>query len=237
MDCSPPGSSVHGIFQARIMEWVAELLSQGALVPAVLWGEPALCAHILSLFSLPPLPIPSLQVIMEPTPSSVLWRNSVRAGWHVIVLCVQSPRCRRAPASLSRLCARVPALSTADTRSLRHPRGRRGKGSACQRRRCGLAPRVGKRPWRRKRQPSLVLWPGEPPVWGSGLENPQSGPLAWRTPSLGLWPGEPHGQRQPGRPQSMGLERVRCDWVHTYMKPNLSAGVEMETETHFLYIK
>ena len=23
MDCSPPGSSVHGIFQARIMEWVA----------------------------------------------------------------------------------------------------------------------------------------------------------------------------------------------------------------------
>ena len=23
MDCSPPGSSVHGIFQARILEWVA----------------------------------------------------------------------------------------------------------------------------------------------------------------------------------------------------------------------
>ena len=23
MDCSPPGSSVHGILQARIMEWVA----------------------------------------------------------------------------------------------------------------------------------------------------------------------------------------------------------------------
>ena len=23
MDCSPPGSSVHGIFQARIVEWVA----------------------------------------------------------------------------------------------------------------------------------------------------------------------------------------------------------------------
>ena len=22
MDCSPPGSSVHGIFQARILEWV-----------------------------------------------------------------------------------------------------------------------------------------------------------------------------------------------------------------------
>ena len=23
MDCSPPGSSVHGIFQVRILEWVA----------------------------------------------------------------------------------------------------------------------------------------------------------------------------------------------------------------------
>ena len=23
VDCSPPGSSVHGIFQARVLEWVA----------------------------------------------------------------------------------------------------------------------------------------------------------------------------------------------------------------------
>ena len=23
MDCSPPGSSVHGIFQARVLEWCA----------------------------------------------------------------------------------------------------------------------------------------------------------------------------------------------------------------------
>ena len=23
LDCSPPGSSVHGIFQARILEWVS----------------------------------------------------------------------------------------------------------------------------------------------------------------------------------------------------------------------
>ena len=25
MDCSPPGSSIHGIFQARILEWVAKI--------------------------------------------------------------------------------------------------------------------------------------------------------------------------------------------------------------------
>ena len=30
MGCSPPGSSVCGIFQARILEWVAIALSQGA---------------------------------------------------------------------------------------------------------------------------------------------------------------------------------------------------------------
>ena len=29
MDCSPPGSSVHGIFQSRILEWVTIFLLQG----------------------------------------------------------------------------------------------------------------------------------------------------------------------------------------------------------------
>ena len=30
MDCSPPGSSVHGIFQTRILEWVAMPSSRGS---------------------------------------------------------------------------------------------------------------------------------------------------------------------------------------------------------------
>ena len=33
MDCSPPGSSVHGIFQARILEWVATSFSRGSSQP------------------------------------------------------------------------------------------------------------------------------------------------------------------------------------------------------------
>ena len=33
MDCSPPGSSVHGIFQARILEWVATSFSRGSSRP------------------------------------------------------------------------------------------------------------------------------------------------------------------------------------------------------------
>ena len=30
MDCSPPGSSVHGISQTRIVEWVAIFFSKGS---------------------------------------------------------------------------------------------------------------------------------------------------------------------------------------------------------------
>ena len=33
MDCNLPGSSVHGIFQARILEWVAILFSRGSSPP------------------------------------------------------------------------------------------------------------------------------------------------------------------------------------------------------------
>ena len=33
MDCSPPGSSVHGIFQARILKWVAISSSRGSSPP------------------------------------------------------------------------------------------------------------------------------------------------------------------------------------------------------------
>ena len=33
VDCSPPGSSVHGILQARILEWAANPLSRGSSLP------------------------------------------------------------------------------------------------------------------------------------------------------------------------------------------------------------
>ena len=33
MDCSPPGSSVHGTLQARILEWIAVLSSRGSSRP------------------------------------------------------------------------------------------------------------------------------------------------------------------------------------------------------------
>ena len=33
VDCSPPGSSVHGILQARILEWVAISFTRGSSGP------------------------------------------------------------------------------------------------------------------------------------------------------------------------------------------------------------
>ena len=35
MDCSPPGSSVHGIFQARILEWRAIPFSKKSVLKAL----------------------------------------------------------------------------------------------------------------------------------------------------------------------------------------------------------
>ena len=35
LDCSPSGSSVHGILQARILEWIAMLSSRGSFQPRI----------------------------------------------------------------------------------------------------------------------------------------------------------------------------------------------------------
>ena len=42
MDCSWPGSSVHGILQARILEWVAIPFSRDCLHPEIELGSPTL---------------------------------------------------------------------------------------------------------------------------------------------------------------------------------------------------
>ena len=39
MDCSLPGSSIHGIFQARVLEWGAIAFSQRSLVGYSPWGR------------------------------------------------------------------------------------------------------------------------------------------------------------------------------------------------------
>ena len=47
MDCSPPGSSVHGILQARILEWVAMPSSSGLPKLGIKYRSPTLQADYL----------------------------------------------------------------------------------------------------------------------------------------------------------------------------------------------
>ena len=47
MDCSPPGSSIHGILQARVLEWVAISFSSILPDPGIQPGSPALQADSL----------------------------------------------------------------------------------------------------------------------------------------------------------------------------------------------
>ena len=49
MDCSPPGSSVHGILQAAILEWVVISLSRGSSQPRDQTWSPILQADSLPL--------------------------------------------------------------------------------------------------------------------------------------------------------------------------------------------
>ena len=47
MDCSLPGSSVHGLLQARILEWVAFPFSRGSSQPGIEPRSPTLQANFL----------------------------------------------------------------------------------------------------------------------------------------------------------------------------------------------
>ena len=53
MDCSLPGSSVHGIFQARVLEWVAVAFSKSQVAQ---WSDQIISDQLLScvrLFATP----------------------------------------------------------------------------------------------------------------------------------------------------------------------------------------
>ena len=48
MDCSPPGSSIHGIFQARVLEWGAIAIRVKSCLTVV--GEPGNQGEVAGLW-------------------------------------------------------------------------------------------------------------------------------------------------------------------------------------------
>ena len=68
VDCSPPGSSVHGILQARILEWVA--------MPSFRGSSPPRDRTHVSYIS-PALAVGSLPLV-PPGKSEGLWKEAMR---------------------------------------------------------------------------------------------------------------------------------------------------------------
>ena len=74
MDCSPPGSAVHGISQARILEWVAISFSRGS-------SRPRDQTHVSSIADGFFTPEPPDHGIWSHHFMSNIWGNSGNSGW------------------------------------------------------------------------------------------------------------------------------------------------------------
>ena len=100
MDCSPPGSSVHGVLQERILEWAAIPFSRGSSWPRdrthISWGS----CTAGGFFTLEPLGKPqdndSIYCIL-PRPETTLFQGTFHAKMGSIKdrKCQGSNRCRK----------------------------------------------------------------------------------------------------------------------------------------------
>ena len=59
MDCSLPGSTAHGIFQARILEWVAISFSRGSSWPKDQVHVSCIAGRFLTVLATPKVPVSS----------------------------------------------------------------------------------------------------------------------------------------------------------------------------------
>ena len=103
IDCSPLGSSVHGVFQARILEWVAISFSMGIFLtqrsnPGLLRSRQTLCSLSSVQFSSVAQSCPTLfdpmNCSMPSLPITISWSSlrltsieSVMPSSHLILCC------------------------------------------------------------------------------------------------------------------------------------------------------
>ena len=91
MDCSPPGSSVQGILQARILEWVAIFLLQGIFLTQELNQDLLKCRQILYHLSYQGS-LEGLQEVSRVTPIESGFQPAWVTSFHPTLLCIRGPR-------------------------------------------------------------------------------------------------------------------------------------------------
>ena len=149
MDCSLPGSSIHGIFQARVLEWVAISFSRGSSRPRdrtwvshtvgrrfTVWAT----REVLNL-STTDTQILSKMAVIKKIMCNELGNNIIQLGKSALLIIF--------------MVLRWPTVLP--NKGLHWWLS--GKESACQNRRHGFDPWVGKIPWRKKWQPTPVFLP------------------------------------------------------------------------------
>ena len=95
MDCSPPGSSVHGIFQARVLEWGAIAFSKKDLTPwqiTLSWIWRKLAQFIKSMRKTGILFWKPLQSSGLPRPFGACGINTPKKGIHFLIT---QERCKK----------------------------------------------------------------------------------------------------------------------------------------------
>ena len=85
MDCSPPGSSVHGIFQARILEWVATSFSRGSSWPR---DQTRVSCIVGIFFTTDWAPVTTPGVCVCVCVCSWGWGLWVESPWEICVVCM-----------------------------------------------------------------------------------------------------------------------------------------------------
>ena len=78
MDCSPPGSSVHGISQARILEWIVISFSRGSSQPRDQTLISCICKWILYHWAA--IGLPYTHTHTHTHTHTQIWRSKVRRG-------------------------------------------------------------------------------------------------------------------------------------------------------------
>ena len=92
MDCSLPGSSVHGIFQARVLEW-------GAIAFSVVWQEDLIERLMLPLSWMVLSPFLTRLTLASPAASALMASPEAHLGWlshcvamHILILVLISEK-------------------------------------------------------------------------------------------------------------------------------------------------